>query len=474
MNTENFKQDKKISRINFGNMSGILGNPMKSLKENSIDFFGIMGGLDRTLARDLDSVVRAKHIQFGVFLTIIVVAQACIAGSAWSELMHSISVGIFVFFAWLAVFGALDSVMMNLMNRELAKKNTYSFLSVFSRVVIIGFTSYLNSTMAEMRIFDAEIQMNIYEYRQEKLQNLSDEINARIDSLHVAKSENMKKVDQKSAPYTTWLANEQKKIDDQNILIQQRRTDLVLEVEGSSGSKKRGDGQVADAKRNAIMEEEQVVNHMITTLESMKQSRPEFIAMESERKSQEIANEKLDEQIAREEKNLEQQKADLGKMRNDGFLDRYHALGRIGGQNFLVWMVFGLFFFIETSILIVKLTMMGRDEYHDILVNHLNKIFKEKILSEKEQNERIISEHESNIGQILYSRIQQRTIDESNLHNAELVLYPVEQERIRDQFKHASDITEMIEKSAQEESVRRLFKFNWAKKFFRLQPKKMN
>lgn len=464
----------KFPRINFGDVSGIIGKPLKSIKENSTDFFGMMGGLDRTIAKDLDPVVRAKHVQFGTFLTIIVCIQACIAGSAWSELMHSFTVGIFVFFAWLAVFGSLDSVMMNLMNRELAKKNSYSFLSITARVIIIGFTSYLNSTMAEMKIFDSEIKVNIYEYRQNQFQNLSDEISARIDSLQIQKSENLKKVDQKSLAYTMWLSDEQKKIDAQNALIQQRRTDLVLEVEGSAGSKKRGDGAVADTKRQAIAQEEQMLAQQTASLEAAKQARPEFVAMESERKSQEMANKKLDEQIAKEEKNLEKQKADLGKMRNDGFLDRYHALGRIGGQNFLVWMVFGLFFFIETSILIVKLTMMGRDEYHDILANHLNKIFKEKILSEKEQNEQIISNHESVIAQILFSRTQQRMTDEANLNSVELALYPVEKKRMQDQFKHASEITEIIDKSAQDQSVKSLFRFNWAKKFFRLQPEQVN
>lgn len=470
------RDNQKVTfpKINFGDVSGIIGKPLRTIRENSTEFFGIMGGLDKTLAKDLDPVVRAKHVQFGSFLTIIVCTQACIAGSAWSELMHSAIVGIFVFFAWLAVFGSLDSVMMNLMNRELAKKNSYSFLSIAARVIIIGFTSYLNSTMAEMKIFDPEIKVNIYEYRQDQFQKLSDEISTRIDSLQKQKSENLKLVDAKSASYTAWLAEEQKKIDAQNALIQQRRTDLVLEVEGSSGSKKRGDGAVADTKREAIAQEEQVLAQQVSALESAKQSRPEFVAMESERKDQELANKKIDEEIAKQEKNLEKQKTDLKKMRNDGFLDRYHALGRIGGQNFLVWMVFGLFFFIETSILIVKLTMMGRDEYHDILANHLNKVFKEKIFDEKINNEKMISEYEAGISEILFQRTEQKAGDEIRAHESELRLYPLEKERLQDQFKHASEVTKIIEQSTQEESVKRLFKGNWVRKFFRLQPEQVN
>jgi hypothetical protein len=389
--------------------------------------------------------------------------------------MHSFIVGVFVFAAWIILFGVADSLMMNLMNRELARKNSYSGLSVVARIVIIVFTSYLNATMVEMQVFKPEITKSIYDYRQDELRKLVKETDMRVDSLKNSQTANQKMTDEKSLPYITWLNDEQAKIDAQKATIQKRRSDLVQEVEGSAGSGKRGDGDVAKAKREALDQEEKVLNDQIAAFEAAKQNRPEYLAMKSETAIQDVANKRIDERIVEEKQKLKDRRADILAMRNDGFLDRYKALGRIGsGGNVLVYIVGFFFFFLECLILIYKTFMMGRDEYHDVLQAHLNKVFKDNIQAKIEEGERAISEHEAALAAILYQRTQRRLTDEVLLNEAELALYPMEKKRIEDQFRHATDITGLIDASTQEQSVKSFFKFNWAKKFFKLQPEQVN
>ena len=464
--------EERRPRINFGELSEILGKSAASAKESAMIIFSVMGGLDKKVAADMDSVVRAKHTHFGILVAVIVLVQSFIAGSAWSDLMHSVSVGILVFFAWMLIFGALDSLMMNLTNRDMAKGNSVSISAIIGRIVIIGFTSYLNSLMAEIRIFDAEIKLDIYQYQQDNFQKFSDETDARIDSLKREKSDNQKKIDEKALVYTAWLNTENEKINQQASMIQQRRTDLVLEVEGSAGSKKRGDGAVADTKREAINQEEQVLSAQVAKLELEKTMRPEYIALQAVTKEQELANKKIDEQIAKEEAVFNKKKTEISKMRNDGFLDRYNALGRIASGNWLVWVVFGFFFILEMMVLIVKFTMMGRDEYHDILLNHTNDVFKEKIMSAKEEHEKTLSAHELVMYGIIQDRIEIRKKAEIELQSTEAAYYPVEKARMEKQFNHAVDITKLIDESTQDQQVKSLFKFNWAMKFFRLFPAK--
>lgn len=465
---------RRFPKINFGHIGGLLASGAKSTGENFNSFSGFMGGLDRTLSKTLDPVVRDKHVRFGYLVISVIVLQSCIAGSAWSELMHSISVGIAVFIAWIIVFSAMDSLMMELMNRELAKTRTYSIGSIAARIIIIGFTSYLNSTMAEMRIFDGEIKKSIYDFRQAEFQALSDTTAIRVDSLQDAKQPFQKVVDEKNLAFAKWLNGEISKIDAKKSEVTARETDLVKEIEGSAGSGKRGDGDVAKAKRVAIDQANQALRDETASLDLSKETRPEYLALQSALDEQKKQVERIDAQIAKEEKNLEQKKAEISKLRDDGFLDRYHALERVGADNWLVRIVWAFFFFLELSILIFKVTMMSRDEYHDILLNHLNTVFKEKILAQKEDLETAISAHENALDQILLNRVNTRIQNEGDLNSKELALYPIEEKRIKDQLGHAANITDMMDQKISDPSVRSHFKFDWLRKFLKLKPEQVN
>jgi hypothetical protein len=71
------------SRINFGDLTGILSTGYKSTKESFQEVGCHMGGLDSTIAQDLDPVVKSKHRHFGYMVTALVGLQACIAGFAF-------------------------------------------------------------------------------------------------------------------------------------------------------------------------------------------------------------------------------------------------------------------------------------------------------------------------------------------------------------------------------------------------------
>lgn len=442
--------------------------------ESFSNLFAWIGGSNMEVYEQMPSPLKSKHSMFGFFLMMIVLVQAIIAGLAWSDLLHSAIAAVLVFIFWIFTMGALDRALMVFMNQELALKGKYSWLPVISRIIIIGFVSYLNSTMAEIRIFDPEIKKDLVQQKELELKRATDTFNILLTDFNKRKNELQKESDNKRAEYLKWSGTQEAIIYNQQISLGNRQTDLVKEIEGTSGSKQRGDAQVAAAKRVAISQDSISLAGLQNSFIRERETRPEFLALQKAEEIQKTEFAKIDEDIDKAKEEFKSKKAVINTMANDGFSHRYKALGRIGQNSALIWVVWGFFFFIELSLLIIKI-MMGRDSYHDVLKHIIQKFTLENVYDKELENERKISEYEKQSSQVFLQRIQQKKQDESYLNSEELSMYPIERKRILDQFEHARDMSKEIDKVSDVDfSVKNLFKFNFYKKLLRLQPSQSN
>lgn len=447
---------------------------LPQIGDNVSNIFAWVGGVNLETFEKMPSPLKSKHTMFGFFLTAMILAQACIAGFAWGELLHSGFLGFFIGIAWIFVMGSVDRTIMIFVNNELAMKEKHSILPVIARWIIILFVSYLNSTMVEIIIFDPEIKKDLIEQKHLEKKLATKTLDSTLKNFDLKKQEIQKQTDLKRDEYLKWSQTQETIIYNQQIGLRERQTDLVKEIEGTGGSKSRGDAQVATAKRIAIAQDSAALSTLQASFDKEKALRPEFIALQKAEQIQVEEFKKNDEEIAKAKVDFDNKKSLIETMANDGFSHRFESLHRIGSRSILVWIVWGFFFFLESSILIIKL-MMGRDTYHEVLKQTILKYEIDATHENALNIENSVSEYESKMNETILARTTKRKTEESQLNSEELALYPIIKKRILDQFAHASDVGLEIDKvSSVDFSIKNLFKFNFLKKLLRLQPNSEN
>ncbi len=322
-----------------------------------------MASFDKTSPDD-----QQKRVRSGMVVFIIILTSSILASTAWSVPLGA--PGYFVGIVWFAIMWGIevsvlqqmDSVSFHLMAQKMMardyspeEKNRVGAWYVVLRLALILVICYFNSEMVRVIMFKPEIVAAI-KVQQDK------ETSFIIDSLHNQKVEVKKKIEKKEDEYQKSNQNLEQLIVayDQKITtiddsLNYWNSKLVHEVKGPGGvSGITGDGPVSKAIRETINRYGAMKMELIAQRDSAKTqsvaSNSVSIA-ERELKEERVRAKEAIADIDTMEKRLVQQVMDRPV---NGLSFMISVLNDIAKRNWLIWAVFGMFFFIEAIPVLMK------------------------------------------------------------------------------------------------------------------------
>jgi hypothetical protein len=344
-----------------------LGEVFKNIANFPVNFFAFLAGADLNLLNSMPSSVIAKRAGFGFLMFIAVFISAAIACSVWGEILQSEKAGLIVGLGWFLAVAAIDRSILTFMDHDSDSNSWKKYTIVFARLAMVLGISYLNTTIAEMKIFEKEIAEVIQNQKDSRINFVGDSIAIHIDSLEAIKALTLASFSKIQNEYTKWTASQEAEIISMRQALRDREDIWVQEIEGLVGSGKKGYGPAAKAKREAIKQDSIRLEEKIASFNLAKTTTPEFVSLQDGQTLRDKKLAELDNAIFALNNYNSSETASTNARALDGFSHRYNALGVVAKETpVLVYAVFIMFFIFESLVVLLKM-MMGRDAYDEAI-----------------------------------------------------------------------------------------------------------
>ena len=412
------------------------------INEKMLLFWGWYGGADNKILKNLPSFTRLSRAGLAIAMFISAVIAGIIAFRTWGTIFHSSVAGAFIGILWyLAVWLLLDRNIIRLHDKEHANPNPRRFFNVkiSTWMIVIRFAfvfciSYLNTKMVQFELFSKEIDAKIALTRKGNLDaNIADRDGklAKINEERDAAADN---VSQALSAYNVWALDKESLLKARRDSLDRKRYLLTKEIEGLVGSGIKGYGPATKVKRQIISVDSAALVADMASFEAEKSTHPLFLALNDAKRKEAIITKRLDERMAKVNKDYEREKKRLSEAQIDGFVQKDVALGQVAKDSwFTVLMVFVMFFIFEAFPVILKM-WFGTDSYTKALG------IQTKQYEIENQNVTEVSllnaqaDHETNLNTAKERMLDAQITGTSNLTQKYATLHEIRMQRLN-QFK---------------------------------------
>lgn len=299
------------------------------------EFLWNFAGVNKTLLRQCPNEW-AKYAGMGGTILSTAIMAACSGGYAIYLVFQSMIISVIFGTFWGVLIMNLDRFITSTMYSD--GKHTISWEEIkagFPRIIMAIFLGIIISTPIEMRLFEERINVEIQKINTQRLSEYDDMIR-----------------DQYS---TEKLETEQKAINDEiarlQLNVETMRQILQEEIDGRSGSGKKGDGPAAKQKRLNLRDAER-------DLRDYKEASKEKMAKIDLQIEEILAQKAMAEKTYKE------------PLQENGFCQSYEAFAKIEDESielkWAVWFIRLLFIIIEVAPTLLRM-MMASGAYDELL-----------------------------------------------------------------------------------------------------------
>lgn len=337
-------------------------------------------GADLKLMKQMPSSVIEKRSGFGFAMFMAVFASAFVTTCVWTSIKGP-TAGLLIGILWFVLMWTIDRMIVIYMDHDVPGFTWKKGAVVAGRLLLVFGLSGFNSTVAEMMILDTEIHQVLVADKQATLSQLNDSIDVANKPLESEKRALVNEVRSKTDEYTLWTTMRNAQIKAAEDSLRARENMWIGEIEGIVGSGKKGYGPAAKAKREAISQDSIRLVQARIDFENEKLSDAHYMAIQSAEGARDVRTAELNILIAKNVAYQEKETARINALKDDGFIDRYHALHTVAGDApVFAFIIFLIFFCIEALVVILKL-LSKRDAYDEAI-----KLQSEEFVADKQHS----------------------------------------------------------------------------------------
>lgn len=330
-------------------------------------FFATCGGSTTTTLAVSDPDDQQKRINAGIVVLVIALVSALLASIAWSIPMGW--KGAFVGIPWFFIMFLLERSILQQMDAVASIKLANEWLKekiadgksksvgwgwLILRFIMITFICYFNSEMIRVIMFKPEIIAEIKLRQDKETAHIVDSLDKVKQTINLELKKSDDALNQAKANLSNLVLDIDEKIKAVNDSISFWNSKLVYEVKGPGGvTGKSGDGPVAKQIRKTIDQFKEQHDNLIKERDNAKGS-AQNDALIFAKTQNDIAQAKNKEELSK----LQSRQDELIKQVMDrpvnGLEFMLSVLNDIAKRNIIIWMVFGMFFFIEAIPVLLK------------------------------------------------------------------------------------------------------------------------